>query len=103
MARGPSLLAHHGREWPDSMRRSLVAVSVVVLVNSASGTGSHGFTAHRDESDVARVIAKFKQSGLSRLAVSLDGSCKEIHDTFRKVDGSFEWTVESIRAPINPA
>ena len=43
------------------------------------------------------VIAKFKQSGLSRLAVSLDGSCKEIHDTFRKVDGSFEWTVESIR------
>src|SRR5476649_1138102 len=43
------------------------------------------------------VIKKFKSSGLSRLAVSLDGSCKEIHDTFRKVDGSFEWTVESIR------
>ena len=43
------------------------------------------------------VIAKFKQSGLSRLAVSLDGSCKEIHDTFRKVDGSFDWTVESIK------
>src|SRR6185295_19573348 len=43
------------------------------------------------------VIRRFKESGLSRLAVSLDGSCKEIHDTFRKVDGSFEWTVESIR------
>ena len=43
------------------------------------------------------VIARFKQSGLSRLAVSLDGSCKEIHDSFRKVDGSFEWTIESIR------
>jgi len=43
------------------------------------------------------VIKKFKQSGLSRLAVSLDGSCKEIHDTFRKVDGSFEWTINSIK------
>ncbi|HYG77590.1 MAG TPA: radical SAM protein [Planctomycetota bacterium] len=43
------------------------------------------------------VIKKFKTSGLSRLAVSLDGSCKEIHDTFRKVDGSFDWTVESIK------
>ena len=43
------------------------------------------------------VIKRFKDSGLSRLAVSLDGSCKEIHDTFRKVDGSFDWTVESIR------
>jgi radical SAM protein with 4Fe4S-binding SPASM domain len=43
------------------------------------------------------VIKRFKASGLSRLAVSLDGSCKEIHDTFRKVDGSFDWTVESIR------
>lgn len=43
------------------------------------------------------VIRRFKESGLSRLAVSLDGSCKEIHDTFRKVDGSFDWTVESIK------
>lgn len=43
------------------------------------------------------VIKKFKTAGLSRLAVSLDGSCKEIHDTFRKVDGSFDWTVESIK------
>ncbi|HYF52479.1 MAG TPA: radical SAM protein, partial [Planctomycetota bacterium] len=43
------------------------------------------------------VIRRFKTSGLSRLAVSLDGSCKEVHDTFRKVDGSFEWTVESIK------
>jgi len=43
------------------------------------------------------VIRRFKTSGLSRLAVSLDGSCKEVHDTFRKVDGSFEWTVEAIK------
>jgi len=43
------------------------------------------------------VIQRFKDSGLSRLAVSLDGSCPEIHDTFRKVDGSFNWTVQSIK------
>jgi len=43
------------------------------------------------------VIKRFKESGLSRLAVSLDGSCAAIHDTFRKVDGSFDWTVESIK------
>lgn len=43
------------------------------------------------------VIQRFKDSGLSRLAVSLDGSCKEIHDTFRKVDGSFDWTIASIK------
>jgi radical SAM protein with 4Fe4S-binding SPASM domain len=42
-------------------------------------------------------IKRLKHVGLSRLAVSLDGSCKEIHDTFRKVDGSFDWTVASIR------
>lgn len=43
------------------------------------------------------VIQRFKASGLTRLAVSLDGSCKEIHDAFRKVDGSFDWTVASIK------
>jgi len=43
------------------------------------------------------VIKRFKTVGLSRLAVSLDGSTQEIHDTFRKVDGSFNWTIESIK------
>lgn len=36
-------------------------------------------------------IQKLKDSGISRLAVSLDGSCPEIHDAFRRVEGSFEW------------
>ncbi len=43
------------------------------------------------------VIRKFQEAGLARLAVSLDGSSKEIHDTFRQVDGSFDWTVGAIR------
>jgi AdoMet-dependent heme synthase len=36
-------------------------------------------------------IVRLKDAGISRLAVSLDGSCAEIHDEFRRVNGSFEW------------
>jgi radical SAM protein len=38
-------------------------------------------------------IARFKQSGISRLAVSIDGSTPAIHDAFRRVDGSFDWGI----------
>ncbi|MGE5443380.1 MAG: TIGR04053 family radical SAM/SPASM domain-containing protein [Ignavibacteriales bacterium] len=41
-------------------------------------------------------IQKFKESGVSRIAISLDGSCPEIHDSFRGVNGSFEWTMKVI-------
>jgi radical SAM protein len=41
-------------------------------------------------------IRKFKESGVSRIAISLDGSCKEIHDSFRGVKGSFGWTMRAI-------
>lgn len=45
-----------------------------------------------------RVIRDLADAGLSRLAVSLDGSTAEIHDRFRGVPGSFDWTVRMIRA-----
>ncbi len=38
-------------------------------------------------------IQQFKDSGISRLAVSLDGSNPAIHDAFRRVDGSFDWGI----------
>jgi AdoMet-dependent heme synthase len=41
-------------------------------------------------------IADLKRAGLSRLAVSLDGSTPEVHDTFRGVPGSFARTLEAI-------
>ena len=44
------------------------------------------------------VIRELRDAGLARLAVSLDGSSGAIHDRFRGVDGSFEWTVRMIRA-----
>ena len=42
-------------------------------------------------------IANLKSAGLARLAVSLDGSRAEIHDAFRGVNGSYEWTLRAIR------
>ena len=38
-------------------------------------------------------IRRFQSAGISRLAVSIDGSTPAIHDTFRRVEGSFEWGV----------
>lgn len=42
-------------------------------------------------------IEKLKAAGLARLAVSLDGSKAEIHDAFRGVRGSYDWTLNSIQ------
>jgi radical SAM protein len=44
------------------------------------------------------VLEHLHDAGLARLAVSLDGSCAEIHDRFRGVGGSFEWTVRMLSA-----
>ncbi len=41
-------------------------------------------------------IQKFKESGVSRIAISLDGSFPEVHDSFRGVNGSFGWTMKAI-------
>lgn len=42
-------------------------------------------------------IADLRRRGLTRLAVSLDGSTAEIHDAFRGVHGSYERTLNAIR------
>ena len=42
-------------------------------------------------------IEKLKNAGLARLAISLDGPTAEIHDAFRKVPGSFKWTLDAVR------
>lgn len=41
-------------------------------------------------------IARLAAAGLSRIAFSLDGSCPDVHDSFRGVAGSFVRTVEVI-------
>lgn len=42
-------------------------------------------------------VHRLKQSGLARLAISLDGPTAEIHDAFRRVPGSFQWTLDAVR------
>lgn len=42
-------------------------------------------------------IANLKESGLARLAISLDGPTAEIHDGFRRVKGSFDLTIQGAR------
>jgi AdoMet-dependent heme synthase len=38
-----------------------------------------------------------KEAGLARLAISLDGPTAEIHDTFRRVSGSYQWTINAVQ------
>lgn len=42
-------------------------------------------------------IFELKRSGLSRLAVSLDGSVPELHDAWRGVEGSYARTLQAIQ------
>ena len=43
-------------------------------------------------------IAKMKEHGVARLAISLDHYKREDHDSFRRVDGSFDLTIRAIEA-----
>lgn len=43
-------------------------------------------------------IARMKQAGLSRMAISLDASNATAHDDFRRVPGSFDLTMRALRA-----
>jgi AdoMet-dependent heme synthase len=41
-------------------------------------------------------IAELKRRGLARFSISLDGPTAEIHDTFRRVPGSFDRVIQSL-------
>jgi radical SAM protein len=43
-------------------------------------------------------IAKMKEKGVTRLAISLDHYFREAHDDFRRVPGSFDLTIRAIEA-----
>ncbi len=42
-------------------------------------------------------IFELKKRGLARLAVSLDASTAAQHDAFRRVPGSYDWTLRAVR------
>jgi AdoMet-dependent heme synthase len=43
-------------------------------------------------------ILRLKACRLARLAISLDGPSAEIHDAFRRVPGSYEWTLGTVHS-----
>jgi radical SAM protein len=43
------------------------------------------------------IVVRLKESGLARLAVSMDGACAKTHDAFRGLSGSFARTLDAIR------
>jgi AdoMet-dependent heme synthase len=43
------------------------------------------------------ILSALKRAGLKRLAVSVDGSSAAIHDAFRGVAGSYDWTLAMLR------
>lgn len=46
------------------------------------------------------IVKRLKAAGVSSLALSLDGSDAERHDSFRQERGSFGWTLDIARAAI---
>jgi len=44
-----------------------------------------------------QAIADLQRRGLARLAISLDGPTAAIHDVFRRVPGSYDWTLNAVR------
>ena len=42
-------------------------------------------------------LAALREAGVSRIAVSLDGATAATHDAFRRVSGSFDWTLAIVQ------
>jgi radical SAM protein len=42
-------------------------------------------------------LVRLQSCGLARLAISLDGPTAAVHDAFRRVPGSYEWTLSAVR------
>jgi len=67
------------------------------LIEHAAAKGVHAaLTPSATPLLTREAIFRMKASGLSRLAVSLDGSTPEIHDSIRGIPGTWERTVEAI-------
>jgi len=68
------------------------------LIGHAAGKGVHAALTPSATPLLTRdAIFRMKASGLSRLAVSLDGSVPAIHDSIRGIPGTWERTVQAIQ------
>jgi len=56
-----------------------------------------GFSPSATKLVTRRAVERVRDTGVDMVHVSLDGSCPEVHDTFRRVPGSFARTLEIAR------
>ncbi|MGC9158240.1 MAG: TIGR04053 family radical SAM/SPASM domain-containing protein [Terracidiphilus sp.] len=67
------------------------------LVRYAAGKGVHvAVTPSATPLLTREAIFRFKEAGLVRLGISLDGSTAEIHDAFRGLSGTYARTIQAI-------
>ncbi len=70
---------------------------LAALVRYASSTGlTVALTPSGTAAATHSRLAELKDAGLSRIAVSLDAPTPEAHDAFRRVKGSYAWTMRII-------
>jgi radical SAM protein len=82
----------------DPMRRP----DLTDLVRYAASTGlTVALTPSGTAAATRARLAELKDAGLSRVAVSLDGPDPETHDAFRRVRGSYAWTMRIIQATLD--
>jgi radical SAM protein len=81
----------------DPMRRPDLAT----FVRHASASGlTVALTPSGTAAATRARLAELKDAGLSRVAVSLDGPDAASHDAFRRVRGSYEWTMRIINDAV---
>jgi len=70
---------------------------VFELIRYAAGKGLHvALTPSATPLLTREAIFQFKEAGLVRLGISLDGSTPEIHDSLRGLPGAWERTIQAI-------
>ncbi len=86
----PGLLILTGGD--PTMRRDLLE-----LIRRASSSGLRTVMSPSATPRLARMdFERFRESGLARLSLSLDGATRETHDAFRGVPGTWDWSMEIV-------
>ncbi|MGD7652839.1 MAG: radical SAM protein [Verrucomicrobiales bacterium] len=67
------------------------------LVREASDKGLHvGLSPAATERLLKTDFSELKAAGVQRMSLSLDGATRETHDNFRRVNGTFDRTIEAV-------
>ncbi|MBI5183391.1 MAG: TIGR04053 family radical SAM/SPASM domain-containing protein [Nitrospinae bacterium] len=68
------------------------------LIRYAKGKGFHvGLSPSGTPLLNSEAIRRLKDGGVGLMSISLDGSNPERHDSFRQVEGSYQWTINALK------